>query len=53
VRTLATGENVIRDPNVREYYEVVRRLTRDPVFDRDRLVTLVRFQLGAYDHLLE
>jgi arabinofuranosyltransferase len=52
VRTLATGRNVIVDPRLARYYEAIRRITRDPVFDRERLATLWRFQLGAYDDLL-
>jgi arabinofuranosyltransferase len=52
VLTLATGRNSIRDPDLARYYDVIRTLTRDPVFDRRRLATLWRFQLGVYDELL-
>jgi arabinofuranosyltransferase len=52
VRTLATGRNVISDPRLARYYDVMRTITRDPVFDRQRLETLWRFQTGAYDDLL-
>lgn len=52
VETLATGRNVIRDPALREYYDVLRRITHGPVLDGERLATIARFQLGAYDHLL-
>jgi arabinofuranosyltransferase len=50
--TLASGHNVIRDPALARYYDVLRRITQDPVLDRERLKTLWRFQLGAYDGLL-
>ena len=50
--TLATGRNSIVDPDLARYYDVIRAITRDPVFDRRRLTTLWRFQLGAYDSLL-
>ncbi len=51
-RTLATDRNVIRNPALASYYDVIRRITRDPVFDRERLKTLIKLQLGAYDDLL-
>ncbi|MCP3978998.1 MAG: hypothetical protein GY716_06650 [bacterium] len=52
VWSLATDENRLHDPELREYYDVVRRITRDPVFDGERLRAIVRRQLGAHDHLL-
>ncbi len=51
VRTLACGRNVIADPDIARYYDVIRSLTRDPVFDRERLATLWKFQFGGYEEL--
>ena len=51
-RTLATGRNVIRDEGLARYYDVIHRITHDPVFDPARLATVWRFQLGPYEHLL-
>ncbi len=50
-RTLASGRNEIRDPDIARYYDVIRCITRDPVFDRQRLKTLWKFQFGAYEDL--
>lgn len=52
VRSIATGKNLIEDPQLREYYEVIRSVTRGALFDRDRLATILRLNLGQYDHLL-
>ncbi|MEE2776953.1 MAG: hypothetical protein VYE73_09355 [Acidobacteriota bacterium] len=53
LETLVEGEGHIADPDLRRYYEVLGILTRDPVFSPARLRTVVDFQLGRYDHLLE
>jgi len=52
VRTLAIDANVIQDEALSRYYDAIRTITRDPVFDGERLKTLWRFWLGAYDDLL-
>lgn len=51
--TLESGRNVIRDPGIAEYYEHLRLVTRDPLWDAERLRTIWRLNLGRYDHLLE
>ncbi|MEQ1898217.1 MAG: hypothetical protein ABL971_12600 [Vicinamibacterales bacterium] len=52
VQTIATGRSRIHNPHLAEYYEVIKTLTRDPLWDRRRLATIVRFQIGYYDGLL-
>ena len=52
VRTLATDRNVIQDEALSRYYDAIRTITRDPVFDGERLKTLWKFWIGAYDDLL-
>jgi arabinofuranosyltransferase len=37
------------DPDLRAYYEPLRRITRGRAFDPGRLLTIVRFNLGAWD----
>jgi arabinofuranosyltransferase len=53
VETIATGHNQITHPGLAAYYDALRTITRDAVFDPNRLGILLRFRLGAYDHLLE
>ena len=52
LETLSGGENVITDPALREYYDALGVLTRDPIFSPGRLRTIVEFQFGRYDRLL-
>lgn len=50
---LEAGNNGIQDPHLREYYEHLRVITQSPVFSRYRFKTIIRFNLGHYDHLLD
>jgi arabinofuranosyltransferase len=50
---LESGINQIEDAHLREYYDKLRVLTQAPIFSRHRLNTIVRFNLGRYDHLLD
>jgi arabinofuranosyltransferase len=43
------GKNLIVDPDLKRYYDVILILTRDPVFSLKRLGTIVSFNLGKYD----
>lgn len=51
--TLASGENCIEDPSLHEYYDKLLLLMTGPLFDRDRLWTIVGLNCGKYDRLLE
>ncbi|MHB8873681.1 MAG: hypothetical protein ACYC8T_08345 [Myxococcaceae bacterium] len=46
-------ENLLTDPNLHAYYEVVRSVTRDRVFSGQRLWRVLELNLGRYDGLLE
>ncbi|HET9370635.1 MAG TPA: hypothetical protein VFO19_10325 [Vicinamibacterales bacterium] len=43
----------ITDPRIAEYDNVIRTLTRGPIWTLDRLRIALRFNAGGYDHLLE
>jgi arabinofuranosyltransferase len=47
--SLLTGENRIADPDLRVYYEKLRLVVSGPVFGRERLATVLAFNLGSYD----
>ena len=54
VDTLRSGSNLIADPDLAAYYDALSRLTRDPIFDAQRLGVIARINLGAFDaHLAE
>ena len=51
--TVMYGDNVIENESIREYYEVIRLITRGPIWDRDRLKAVIDINTGKYDHLIE
>jgi len=53
LETLKTGEIMIEDPNIAEYYEKLRLVTRGDLFDPQRLVEIWKLNTGQYNHLIE
>jgi arabinofuranosyltransferase len=54
LESVKTGENRIKDPQIKEYYEKLRLITRsNNLVEPERLKTAVMLNLGAYDGLLE
>lgn len=51
--TVLYGEDVIENKSIREYYEIVKFITRGPVWDKDRLKAVLDINTGKYDHLIE
>jgi len=51
--TLASGENRLEDPNLAAYYDQLALVTRGPLFSTERFMTVLRFQWGAYDPLID
>jgi arabinofuranosyltransferase len=48
------GENLIADPNLHRYYDVIRVLTRQKkIITYNRLKTILLFNIGYYDHLIK
>ena len=52
LETLASGENRLHHPALREYYDALSTVLRAPVFDSERLATLGRYLAGEFDGLL-
>lgn len=46
IESIQENKNLILDAETANYYEVIRILTRDPVFNIDRLITVFKFNLG-------
>jgi arabinofuranosyltransferase len=53
LETLETGHNRIRDPSIAAYYERIRLITEGRLWSRERFRTILRMNLGQYDHLIE
>lgn len=49
--TLQTGENLLRDENLRAYYDRLSVLTKGPLWSWGRWMEILRFNLGGYDDL--
>jgi hypothetical protein len=52
VETIWKGENLIVAPNLRLYYEAIRRVIRSDLFSWQRWQDLVAINIGSYNHLL-
>ena len=53
LETLETGENLIDDLGIREYYKSVRTVVRGDIWSVTRLGEIWRLNTGYYAHLLE
>ncbi|HLF91732.1 MAG TPA: hypothetical protein VI451_22530 [Anaerolineales bacterium] len=52
-RTLETGTNAIKDPNLALYYDKLSLITRGPLFRKTRLIEIFKMNLGYYDDLID
>jgi arabinofuranosyltransferase len=53
IKTLETGENVIKDQNIAEYWEHLKVVTRGRVWNVERLIEVWKINTGSYDYLLD
>jgi arabinofuranosyltransferase len=53
VETLETGANRTAAPFIAAYYSRLSIITRGPLWDRRRLLTILRMNLGTYESLLD
>ena len=51
--SLPEKENQLKDPHLKEYYDVLRRITRGPLFQWQRGIDILYINLGKYDALVE
>ena len=53
MESLELGRNRINDPQIREFYDHVRLITRGRIWSRRRFATIIAMNLGRYDGLLD
>lgn len=53
IETVQSGENKIENPDLREYYEVIKKITRGDIWEKERLSMIIKINMGAYDYLIE
>jgi len=50
--SVKNNENRLKDPNLAQYYDKIRLLTRAPLWSVERFVTIWEMNTGKYDYLL-
>jgi arabinofuranosyltransferase len=50
--TLSSGTNKITNPSLAEYYDKLRIITRDPIWNWDRFAVIWKMNTGQYNYLL-
>jgi arabinofuranosyltransferase len=53
VATIASGRNLLADPGLAAYYAQLSLILRGPILRRDRLVAILKMNLGLYDGLVD
>ncbi len=53
LESLKTGINVIKDPDLAHYYDKLLLITRGPIWNWKRFVTIWNMNLGHYDYLIQ
>jgi arabinofuranosyltransferase len=53
LETIVQKKNVITNPALAEYYDVLRLVTRGDLFNRNRLIAIWKFNTGQYNHLMD
>lgn len=53
IETLITGQNSIENPDLSEFYDKLTIITRENLFDSNRLKTIVNMNLGKYNYLID
>ena len=53
IQSLETGQNVIEDRNIAEYWEHLRVVVRGKVWSVERLIEIWKINTGSYDYLIE
>ncbi|MBR2276141.1 MAG: glycosyltransferase family 39 protein [Lachnospiraceae bacterium] len=51
--TVAYGDNEIENEDLKQYYEIIKLITRGSLFDAARLRAVIDMNLGRYDYLLD
>ena len=51
--TIQTGKNMIKNKDLAQYYDVIHEMTSGELFSMKRMTTVIDWNLGKYDYLLE
>ena len=51
--SIVNNKNLIEDPDLKNYYDVIKIITQDKIFSKKRLKTIIKYQLGKYNYLID
>lgn len=50
--SVETGENMLTDPQLHEYYDILRNITSGDIFSVERIMQILKMNMGMYDYLI-
>lgn len=53
LNSIIQEKNLIANPSLAEYYNLLRLVTRGELFNRNRLIAIWKFNTGQYDYLMK
>lgn len=53
LETIETGENLLEDKNLAEYYDVLHNIISGDLFSKERFKQIIDMNLGKYDYLID
>lgn len=53
LETLETGETLIEDPHLAQYYQKLSYVISGPLWEKQRLIEILKFNTRQYDYLIE
>lgn len=53
IDTVDTGENQLSDARLAEYYDVLHNIISGDLFSKERLVQIIKMNLGMYNYLID
>ncbi len=53
LETIESGENLIKDKNLAEYYDVLHNIISGDLFSKERFKQIINMNLGKYDYLID
>ncbi len=51
--TVYYDQNMIQNESLSEYYEIIKLITRGPLFSQDRIIAIFDVNTGKYDYLID
>lgn len=49
--SIISNANLISEPSLSEYYDHIRMITQDRIFSMERIITIIKMNIGKFDHL--